>query len=122
MRWMMYWRTFSSCSTCAGLLKKSSPHKDLAFAIAIPPVVGCWPLSNYGLSAQVGLYLLQAASSGLRYQEVDEDRSHHTDTGEYPEHGCRTYQRNEREEGLRDYEVSPPVAKGRHASAGTAHL
>ena len=37
-------------------------------------MVGYWQPSNYGLSAQVGLYLLQASPSSLWYQEVDEDR------------------------------------------------
>jgi hypothetical protein len=39
---MMYWRIFSSCSTCAGLLEKSCPHKDRAFAITLPPLRYGW--------------------------------------------------------------------------------
>ena len=72
-----------------------SPSQSLLYA-----KVGYWSLSNNGLSAKVGLYLLQAATSGLRYQEVDKDRGHHTDAGEYPEDRCRAYQRDEREKSL----------------------
>src|SRR5215213_6475963 len=71
------------------------------------------PPSNYCPFAQVGLYLLQAASPGLWHQEVDEDRRCHADAGEDPEDRRRAYERAEREEGLRDHEVGTPVAERR---------
>src|SRR5215212_6928775 len=72
--------------------------------------------------AQVGLYLLQAASLRLGHQELDKQRSHDADCCEYPEDGRPAYKGNQRQERLGNNEIGPPVAQGRDASAGTASI